>query len=151
MLSISTEKNLFVIGWPRLSCWTWPGIRGRPAWLGDRRIVDSAIRQPSLKTGIWQLTYLYKKHRLRRMAKSFLVEQKVNKISTFLFRIPLFISHPLYLPKPIPTVPSHVHPFPLSSPSPVSSHSNNLCMCCVATVVHVILLLKQGDANLIFN
>ena len=38
----------------------------------------------------------------------------------------------IYLPSPytclyLPTIPSHVHPFPPSSPSPVSSHSNNLC------------------------
>ena len=78
---------------------------------------------------MWLLTHLYKKHRLRRMAKSFLVEQKVNKISTFLFHIPSFISHPLYLPIPIATVPSHVHPFPFSSPFPVSSHSKNPCVC----------------------
>ena len=66
------------------------------------------------------------------MAQSSLVEWKVNKISIFLFHIILYLS--LYLL----TIPSNVHPFPLSSPSPVSSHSNNLCMCCFATVVHVI-------------
>ena len=81
--------------------------------------------------------WFVKKHLLRRKAQSSLVEWKVNYISIFLFHILLFISPPIYLP----TIPSHIPPFPPSSPSPVSSHSNNLCMCCSATVVCVILLL----------